>query len=172
VLYNENSFWHNNWLSLHIKFIKNMKYFTLLFAVLLLSVSTINAQSTAKAADKTAKTTKAPKGKPVKVTGPQITFTSMTMDYGTIPNASNGDREFTFKNTGKEPLIISGCSGSCGCTVPTCPKEAILPGKTGTIKVHYDTNRTGAFSKNVTVQSNDPSGPKVLTISGTVNAPQ
>ena len=69
-------------------------------------------------------------------------------------------------------MIISGCSGSCGCTVPTCPKEAILPGKTGTIKVHYDTNRTGAFSKNVTVQSNDPSGPKVLTISGTVNAPQ
>ena len=145
-----------------------MKYFSILLAVVFLSFSTVNAQGNDKKADKT----KPAKTKPVKVTGPQITFTSTTIDYGTIANSSDGNREFTFKNTGKEPLIISGCSGSCGCTVPTCPKEAILPGKTGTIKVHYDTNRTGAFTKNVTVQSNDPSGPKVLTITGTVNAPQ
>lgn len=146
-----------------------MKYFTLLFAIIILTIASAQAQGTE---TKTTKTSKAPKTKVAKVTTPQITFTSTTVDYGTIANASEGTREFTFKNTGKEPLIISGCAGSCGCTVPTCPKEAILPGKTGTIKVHYDTNRTGAFTKNVTVQSNDPSGPKVLTITGTVNAPQ
>jgi len=146
-----------------------MKYFTILFAILLFSISTLNAQGTDKKADKNTKPAKETK---VKATGPQITFSSMTLDYGTIENASEGTREFTFKNTGKEPLIISGCAGSCGCTVPTCPKEAIMPGKSGSIKVHYDTNRTGAFTKNVTVQSNDPSGPKVLTITGTVNAPK
>lgn len=146
-----------------------MKYFTILFACILLTISSVHAQGTDK---KAAKSTKAPKTKPAKVTGPQITFSSTTLDYGTIENASEGTREFSFKNTGKEPLIISGCAGSCGCTVPTCPKEAILPGKSGTIKVHYDTNRTGAFTKNVTVQTNDPTGPKVLTIQGTVNAPK
>ena len=146
-----------------------MKYITILVASFLLTTFSVHAQGTDK---KDAKATKAPKTKAMKVTGPQITFSSMTLDYGTIENASEGTREFSFKNTGKEPLIISGCAGSCGCTVPTCPKEAILPGKSGTIKVHYDTNRTGAFTKNVTVQTNDPTGPKVLTIQGSVNAPK
>jgi len=108
--------------------------------------------------------------KPGKTKAPQITFASMSIDYGTIEQGSEGTRTFKFKNTGKETLIISQCNGSCGCTVPTCPKEAIAPGKSATIPVHYDTNRIGAFTKTVTVQSNDPSGPKQLTIHGTVEA--
>lgn len=108
--------------------------------------------------------------KPGKTKAPQITFESLNIDYGTIVQGSDGTRSFKFKNTGKESLVISNCSGSCGCTVPTCPKEAFAPGKSGTIPVHYDTNRIGAFTKNVTVQTNDPSGPKVLTIHGVVEA--
>lgn len=103
--------------------------------------------------------------------GAKILFTSETIDYGTIENGANGEREFKFKNTGTEALIISTCRGSCGCTVPTCPTEPILPGQSGTIKVKYDTSRTGQFTKQVTVESNDPSGVKVLKIMGNVNAP-
>ena len=85
---------------------------------------------------------------------PEIAFESEVHDYGTIKQGADGTCEFKFKNTGKEPLIISNAKGSCGCTVPTYPKEPIMKGQTGVIKVHYDTKRVGAFTKTVTINSN------------------
>src|SRR5687767_7441109 len=70
---------------------------------------------------------------------PEFKWESTTVDYGTVTKSdeNSAGREFKFTNTGKSPLIISGCKGSCGCTVPTCPTEPILPGAKGSIKVHY-----------------------------------
>lgn len=94
----------------------------------------------------------------------------LTHDFGTVKYGGNGDCEFKFTNTGKDPLVLSTCQGSCGCTVPTCPKEPILPGKSGSIKVHYDTKRPGPINKQVTVTSNSKSGQVILKITGTVEA--
>ncbi len=96
-----------------------------------------------------------------------------TIDYGTVTKAdeTNSKREFKFTNIGKSPLIISSCRGSCGCTVPTCPTEPILPGKGGSISVHYDINRVGPFTKTVTVTSNAKNPNETLKITGTVNDP-
>lgn len=99
-----------------------------------------------------------------------IKFDKLKHDYGTIKQGADGNCEFKYTNTGKEPLILTNCQGSCGCTVPNCPKEPILPGKTGVIKVHYDTKRVGPINKSVMVQSNAKSGMVTLTISGTVEA--
>lgn len=99
-----------------------------------------------------------------------IKFDKMVHDYGEIKQGDNGECVFKFKNTGKEPLIITMCQGSCGCTVPACPKDPILPGKTGEIKVKYDTNRLGPISKSVTVQSNAKSGTVTLQIKGNISA--
>lgn len=98
---------------------------------------------------------------------PLIAFEKTTIDYGTIKKGSEPLRTFTFKNSGNEPLIITNAKGSCGCTVPTYPKEAILPGESSKIEVRYDTNRIGKFTKNVTVTTNDGSN-TVLTIEGEV----
>jgi hypothetical protein len=81
---------------------------------------------------------------------------------------NNSTRFFKFTNVGKSPLIISSCHGSCGCTVPSCLTEAILPGKSGEIKVHYDINRLGNFTKTVTVSSNAKNNNEVLQITGLV----
>jgi len=99
-----------------------------------------------------------------------IKMEKMTHDYGTIQQGANGECEFKFTNNGKEPLVITNCAGSCGCTVPQCPNAPILPGKTGVIKVKYDTNRVGGIYKTVTVNSNAKSGALTLTIKGTVEA--
>ncbi len=99
-----------------------------------------------------------------------IKFEKTTHDFGTVKWGGNGDCEFKFTNNGKDPLILSNCQGSCGCTVPTLPKEQILPGKAGRIKVHYDTTRPGPINKQVTVQSNAKSGTQTLKITGTVEA--
>ena len=100
--------------------------------------------------------------------GPAITFESLVIDYGTIEHNADGYREFKFTNTGSEDLVISTCAGSCGCTVPECPKESFAPGESGTIKVKYATNRVGQFTKNVTVNSNATNGTVTLTIKGNV----
>lgn len=100
----------------------------------------------------------------------EITFENDVHDYGTIKQNADGSCEFKFKNTGKEPLIISNAKGSCGCTVPTYPKEPIMKGQTAVIKVHYDTKRVGAFTKTVTITSNAKTDTKVLTIKGVVEA--
>ena len=67
----------------------------------------------------------------------EITFETDAHDFGTIEYAGNGTYEFKFKNTGKEPLIISNAKGSCGCTVPTYPKDVpIKPGESKDRRAH------------------------------------
>jgi hypothetical protein len=92
--------------------------------------------------------------KPVGGTGPMITVDKDAHDYGTIKQGGNGECTFTVTNTGDQPLIITNCQGSCGCTVPKC-----------------DTNRVGPISKSVTINSNATNAPvKTVNIKGTVEA--
>jgi hypothetical protein len=103
----------------------------------------------------------------------EIEFVKTVHDYGTIYEGGNGECEFEFKNVGREPLVLSNVTSSCGCTVPSWPKEPIMPGKTGVIKVKYNTSRIGAINKTVTVMSNAEQNPKVeLRITGTVKPKQ
>ena len=100
--------------------------------------------------------------------GAEMKFDTEVIDYGTIAQNSDGVRTFKFTNTGNQPLIISNAKGSCGCTVPTWPKQPINPGEAGEIKVKYATNRLGPINKSVTVMSNATQGTKVLRIKGNV----
>ena len=86
--------------------------------------------------------------------GPEIEFEKVVHDYGEIPFNGNGECEFRFTNTGNEPLLIQKPKSSCGCTIPSWPKEPILPGESDVIKVTYRTNRAGNINKTVTVTSN------------------
>ncbi|HRN99347.1 MAG TPA: DUF1573 domain-containing protein [Flavobacterium sp.] len=87
--------------------------------------------------------------------GPKIEFLSgTTVDYGTVAKDSdNGLRTVKFKNTGDAPLIITNVQSTCGCTVPSSPKEPIMPGKTGEIQIKYNM-APGPIRKTVTVESN------------------
>ncbi|MBN2681922.1 MAG: DUF1573 domain-containing protein [Bacteroidales bacterium] len=102
---------------------------------------------------------------------PEIIFEKTVHNYGTIKKGGDGVCEFKFKNTGKTPLVLQSVKTSCGCTTPEWPKEPILKGKTGTIKVKYDTNRLGKFSKTVTILSNAKVPVIELRIEGIVETP-
>jgi hypothetical protein len=141
-----------------------MKKIFLFVMLMVLGVTTSNAQETKKAKSPAEAKVATPK-----IDGAGMVFETETIDYGTIEHNANGDREFVFTNNGNKPLIISNAQGSCGCTVPTTPKEPIAPGAKGIIGVKYATDRVGAFTKSVTVTSNADGQPtKVLTIKGTV----
>jgi hypothetical protein len=81
--------------------------------------------------------------------------TDTVLEYGKIQQNSEPLRKVKFKNTGTEPLVILSARGSCGCTVPTPPKDPILPGQTSEIEVRYATDRVGPFTKMVTVSTNE-----------------
>ena len=102
---------------------------------------------------------------------PEITFEETAHDFATLQKGDECSHEFKFKNTGKEPLILSNCQASCGCTTPSCPKEPIAPGASGIVKVKYDSNRVGVFTKTVTVTSNAKNSPVTLSIKGTIEGP-
>jgi Protein of unknown function (DUF1573) len=104
------------------------------------------------------------------VSAQKIEFETLEINYGDIAKGANGVREFKFKNTSDVPLIIEGAQGSCGCTVPDYPKEPIMPGETKSVRVKYDTQRTGPFTKYVTLTTNAKDNTSIrLTIRGNVN---
>jgi outer membrane biosynthesis protein TonB len=98
-----------------------------------------------------------------------MTFDSVTHDFGDIKQGSKVDHEFTFKNTGTNDLIITDAKGSCGCTVPEYPKEAVKPGESGKIKVSFNSDgKSGNQSKTVTIFANTANGTEMLTIKSNV----
>lgn len=101
-----------------------------------------------------------------------IIFDKLAHDYGTIEKGGDGNCAFTFTNKGQKPLVLSNVRASCGCTVPQWPREPIAPGEQGEIKVKYNTQTIGAFSKSITVNSNAANTVVRLRITGKVVAPQ
>lgn len=110
----------------------------------------------------------APAAAPASSLKPENMYFAVSVhDFGTIPEGPAAEHEFEFTNTGKEPIVISNVSASCGCTTPSYSKEPVLPGKKGKIKASYNTNgRVAPFTKSITINSN--AGTKVLTIKGEV----
>ncbi|MBK9735114.1 MAG: DUF1573 domain-containing protein [Saprospiraceae bacterium] len=108
----------------------------------------------------------------VERTNAKMTFESLTVDYGTIENGGEPLKIVKFTNTGTDPLLIKNARGSCGCTVPTWPKEAIAPGQSSTMEIRYDTKRTGKISKSVTITTNEGPDSHVLQVIGEVMPPK
>jgi hypothetical protein len=100
-----------------------------------------------------------------------INFETPKKDFGKVLSTSSNSHTFVFTNTGTEPLVISNAKGSCGCTVPEWPKEPILPGDKGEIKVVYKPNgQSGIQTKQVTVTANTNPANSILTITGDIQA--
>jgi hypothetical protein len=99
---------------------------------------------------------------------PAIKVSEENHDFGEIIEGKMASHEFQVTNTGNQPLIISNVQPSCGCTSPHWTKEAIMPGKIGTVKATYNSSgRPGIFNKSLTIISNTGS-PKILHIKGSV----
>jgi len=101
----------------------------------------------------------------------EIELSESNVDLGSIKFGGKAITTVQIKNTGDKPLIISDAKASCGCTVPTWPKEPIAPGKSAAMTVEYKTtSKAGAFNKTVTISSNAVTeGRKIFRIKGVVD---
>lgn len=96
---------------------------------------------------------------------PEMSFDETEYDFGNIPKGEPVEHVFTFTNTGKAPLVITNATSSCGCTVPTYPKnETIAPGEKGEMTVKFNGSGKGQVTKTVTVSSNTEKGKDQIRI--------
>ena len=105
-----------------------------------------------------------------------IEFEEDSYDFGEIMEGEKVVHLYKFKNTGKEPLVISNAKGSCGCTVPEWPREPIPVGGSGEIRVQFDSKGKGKVggatqAKKVTLTANTDPAQTFLNIKGKVNKP-
>lgn len=77
--------------------------------------------------------------------GAIITFKEKSVDFGDIVQGAKVEHVFILTNTGTVPLVISNVAATCGCTVPSWPKEPVAPGKSAEIKVSF--NSAGKMGK-------------------------
>lgn len=79
------------------------------------------------------------------------------IEFGDIERGAIAERKVTLKNTGNQTLVINKVQASCGCTGTLVSKEEIPPGKTGEVKITFNSSTfSGPVHKTVTVISNSP----------------
>lgn len=107
-----------------------------------------------------------------KVAMPEIEINNDSFDFGEIEQNKSINVEFLLKNVGDAPLLIRSAKGSCGCTVPEWPREAIQAGEDAIINVVFNSGKKiGKQNKTVTLVTNAIPSVKVLTIKGMVLVP-
>jgi len=102
-----------------------------------------------------------------------IKFDKITYNFGKYKWERGIEKKIFFKyqNTGNNPLIITDIETSCGCTIPIWNKKPLLPNKTDSIEVMYDSRTLGFFCKTITVLYNGENLTQQLTIKGEVTYP-
>lgn len=88
---------------------------------------------------------------------PKIRFTDdvTTWDFGKITEGERVEHTFKFTNVGNSDLVISSATASCGCTIPSPPKEPIAPGESSEIKVEFNSaGKSDMVTKDITILAN------------------
>ena len=95
----------------------------------------------------------------------KMSFEEEMHDFGTINEGDVVEHTFKFTNTGDAPLVITNAKGSCGCTVPSWPKEPIAPGATGEMLVKFNSrNKPNNQMKTVRITTNTEAGQEMIKI--------
>lgn len=100
---------------------------------------------------------------------PVIGFDKVAYDFGTIDEGDSIETTFLITNNGKSDLLISNARATCGCTIPTWPKEAIKPGESSPMQVKFNSRgKRNKISKTITLTTNTALGKETVKITGFV----
>ena len=103
------------------------------------------------------------------INGPVASFDENSYDFGDLIQGDKVNHTFEFTNTGNQPLLISNVLTTCGCTATKWPKKPVGQGKTGQIKITFDSSgKMGRQNKIITVLSNGEPQQNRLSITASV----
>ena len=98
-----------------------------------------------------------------------IEFDKVEYDFGEVIEGDVIEGAFNITNKGKVDLIITSAKASCGCTVPSWPKEPIKPGESSELTFSFNSKgRTGKQSKSITIKANTENLTERLRITGNI----
>ena len=101
---------------------------------------------------------------------PNIKFSKLNFNFGTIEKGDVISKYITFKNDGKRDLVISNVKSSCGCTVADWPKNPIAPNQSDSLLLELSSiSLNGKIMKTVTIVSNSKPNTKIITINAQIN---
>ena len=108
-------------------------------------------------------------------TGPVTTMTFAENSHGTFGTIDEGDAVThvfqVHQHRRHTRSSLDRCKGSCGCTVPQCPKEPIAPGAEGEIEVKFNSKgKKNKQTKTVTINANTVPEQTRITIFGRCDA--
>ncbi len=89
-----------------------------------------------------------------------VEFAATSFDFGTVSEDKGYVvHEYTFDNTGDGAVAIVSVVASCGCTRPEYTRKSVAQGKTGKIKVTFNTRgQKGEVNKDIKVRLRSADG--------------
>lgn len=101
--------------------------------------------------------------------GGKLEFGESVYDFGEVKEGEIVEHVYAYTNTGTAPVILSQVSASCGCTTPSYTQTPVLPGKSGEVKVSFDSNgQVGKQQKIVTIVSSAENRVTTVQLKGEV----
>ena len=98
-----------------------------------------------------------------------VKWEQTTVNFGTVKDWNSPAATFTFKNTGKEKLMLLPQRHKRDVLV-RYPNRSIRPGETASITIQYYTGETGSFSRTVEVYTNASNKAVKLTVKGNIKS--
>jgi hypothetical protein len=99
----------------------------------------------------------------------EMRFKKEIYDFSAVKENKKLTHVFTFKNSGKEPLLISNINTSCECLTAKGPETPVNPGEKGEIEVTFETKGLkGKQLHSVMLITNGVPAIKELTITAEV----
>lgn len=99
----------------------------------------------------------------------RMAFEATTIDFGSIRAGRSVRRTYSFRNTGKLPLLITDARSTCGCTIPSYPEAPVAPGEKGEIEVVFNTKgKAGRQRKPIVLTANTYPARTTLYLAGRV----
>ncbi|MEI8341714.1 MAG: DUF1573 domain-containing protein, partial [Verrucomicrobiota bacterium] len=93
----------------------------------------------------------------------QLKWNRKFADLHASPEDNQVEVRFPFVNAGNYPVTVQKLKSSCGCTTASLSKASYAPGERGEVVALFEIgNRTGFNEKNVTVTTDDSSGPETV----------
>lgn len=97
-----------------------------------------------------------------------VSMSSTEIKLNDLQKGKKSVATLTLKNTGNQPLLISGVNASCGCTKPIWDRQPVAPGKETTVTLEIQPEDVGFFHKTVQVHCNTEKGVILLVLTGEV----